>query len=136
MAFYLGNMLRLPAFLKIGEIIFQMIIIGIAQGGNVGFGFSKHSAALGYGIVIGYLIVNLILVLCYSIGETGTQRSKFELLLNVVGSILYISLAIYLFVKSNKYWDNTKVIVEAVFMLMIAVCQILDAVFIFKRSNE
>jgi len=132
MAFYLGNMLRLPAFLKIGEIIFQMIIIGIAQGGNVGFGFfSKHASALGYGIVVGYLIVNLILVLCYSIGETGTQRSKFELLFNLVGSILYISLAIYLFVK----YSNTKLIVEAVFLLMVAACQILDAVFIFKRSE-
>jgi len=131
MAFYLGNMLRLPAFLKIGEIIFQIILIGIAQGGDVLFGFSKHSWALGYGIVIGYLIVNLILVLCYAIGETGTQRSKFELLLNVVGSILYISLAIYLFVKSSY----TKVIVQGVFLLMVAVCQILDAVFIFKRSE-
>ena len=34
-------------------------------------------AAFFYGVVIGYLIVYLILIVCYLLGETSSQRSKF-----------------------------------------------------------
>ena len=36
-----------------------------------------HTIGLLYGIVIGYLVVYLILIVCYLIGETSTQRSVF-----------------------------------------------------------
>ena len=43
----------------------------------VGSVLYPNAAALFYGIVIGYLIVYLILIVCYLIGETSSQRSTF-----------------------------------------------------------
>ena len=57
--------------------ILLIIAITMAQASSYVSVPGIHAAALFYGIVIGYLIVYLILIVCYLIGETSTQRSKF-----------------------------------------------------------
>ena len=57
--------------------ILLIIVISMVQASNYVAVGGIHAAALLYGIVIGYLIVYLILIVCYLIGETSSQRSKF-----------------------------------------------------------
>lgn len=135
---YLGNLMRLPAFMKIGEIIMLIIAITMAQASNHVYFPGIHAQALFYGIVVGYLLVYLILITCYLIGETSTQRSKFELLLNGVGFILFFSLSIKMIVFGSDLWGkySTQTIVVAVFLLMISGCQLVDAIFNFRFSRD
>ncbi|KAF0297887.1 hypothetical protein FJT64_004749 [Amphibalanus amphitrite] len=135
---YLGNLMRLPAFMKLGEIIIFMIVIIMVEVGKVALFLAPHAWSLLYGIVIGYMIVYLILIICYLIGETTTQHTTFELLLNGIGSILFLSLSIKLFtVGADVYGSySTQTIVVGVFLLMVVPCQIVDAVFNFKSRSS
>ncbi|XP_043208199.1 uncharacterized protein LOC122373867 [Amphibalanus amphitrite] len=132
---YLGNLTRLPAFMKLGEIIIFLIVIIMVEVGKVLAPY--HAGALLYGIVIGYMIVYLILIICYLIGETTTQHTTFELLLNGIGSILFLSLSIKLIAYGADLrgsW-STQTIVVGVFLLMVVPCQLVDAVFNFKSRS-
>ncbi|XP_037074650.1 uncharacterized protein LOC119095898 [Pollicipes pollicipes] len=138
---YLGNLFGIASLLKLAEIIFLLIVVAVAEAGDFPplFGGSHLSQFfLGAGICVGYLIINLCLLVSYAIGHTGTQRSALELFLYIVGFILFLSLSISVFVKSsdiyNIYHLKTKLIVEGCFLLMTAVCQLLDAIFNWRRD--
>ncbi|KAF0290122.1 hypothetical protein FJT64_011674 [Amphibalanus amphitrite] len=164
MGFAKENLLRIPTMVKIGQIVLLFITIGIAQGGHSHPGFGgavnayindasigdqavhciedKHSYFFGAGICMCYLLNCCVLVICYLLGDTKTQFSKFELGMSVIGSALFLALAIKLFVSSSGdstaggQDDTAKLITEGCCCVGVAVLQIVDAIFIHIRIKD
>ena len=122
-----------PGVLKLSECVLVFILLMVARFGNdgnqVAWG-NEDKQFLGIGSSVGYTIIVSTLIVSYVLGATTTI---FEFIINLVGSLLFISLGAAM--VANKGKSDLQAVVGGL-AIVLGILLLVDFVYLCVKHRD